>query len=174
MILVSPNKSENEFIAALYSEMYRPLSAYAYGVLHNTALTEEAVQDTFRIACTKPENLIHSENPKGWLVNTLKNVLRNMKKSHARMRTYVLATVPLDEAIEVPAQENPYYEVLYSDLVQPDDYRLLKLLAVDKHSIQEVSEMYGISMDACRKRMQRAKNKMKISLEKNKNSMSQK
>ena len=69
---------QEEIIAQLYREMYRKLVVYAENAL-NDSLAEEAVQDTFRIACSKYDELMNSSNPQGWLMNTLKNVIRNIK-----------------------------------------------------------------------------------------------
>jgi len=68
-------------IDRLYLQMYPMLFEYARSSLSSDALAEEAVQDTFIIACQKPEALCESPNPEGWLVNTLKNVLSNTKRS---------------------------------------------------------------------------------------------
>ena len=66
-------------IDRLYLQMYSMLFEYARSSLSSDALAEEAVQDTFIIACQKPEALCESPNPEGWLVNTLKNVLSNVR-----------------------------------------------------------------------------------------------
>ena len=57
----------------LYREMNDLLKGYAYSKLADWSRAEEAVQETFRIACGKQEILLDSENPKGWLMNTLKD-----------------------------------------------------------------------------------------------------
>lgn len=80
------NKEEREIIQQLYLEMYDLLMSYAYGALNNYTLAEEAVQETFRIACSKPESLLNSPNRKGWLTNTLKYVLQNTKRVHGRLK----------------------------------------------------------------------------------------
>lgn len=64
-------------IDKLYLQMYARLFEYARSSLANDALAEEAVQDTFAIACQRPEALLNSPNPPGWLVITLKNVISN-------------------------------------------------------------------------------------------------
>ena len=71
------DKQHSNYIEALYLEMFELLFSYARSSLENDSLAEEAVQETFRIACLKPSELCASPNPKGWLVNTLKNVIRN-------------------------------------------------------------------------------------------------
>jgi len=45
------NAQQHREIEKLYVEMYELLLAYARSSLKNEALAEEAVQETFRIAC---------------------------------------------------------------------------------------------------------------------------
>ena len=77
---------QEEFITQLYKEMYEKLVVYAENML-NEGLAEEAAQDTFRIACSKYDELMNSSNPQGWLMNTLKNVIRNIRKEQANLNT---------------------------------------------------------------------------------------
>ena len=70
----------NVELEQLYREMYDWLLGYANASLSNPSRAEEAVQETFRIACDKQTTLLESDNPKGWLVNTLKGVLRNFSR----------------------------------------------------------------------------------------------
>ena len=83
---MSLNQEEEEYIERLYREMYTRLCIYAMSALGSKALAEEVVQDTFRIACIKPDGLMSSKNPRGWLINTLKNVIRNRRRTEARLR----------------------------------------------------------------------------------------
>ena len=69
--------------------MYGSLYSYAYGILKNTHLFEEAVQKTFQIVCSKPTDLMSSKSPKGWLMNVLKNVLRNTLRKRAALKKYI-------------------------------------------------------------------------------------
>ena len=62
---MSLNQEEEEYIERLYREMYTRLCIYAMSALGSKALAEEAVQDTFRIACIKPDGLMSSKNPRG-------------------------------------------------------------------------------------------------------------
>ncbi len=49
------NNNQRRAIEELYNEMYYSLSAYARSALNDRSLAEEAVQDTFRIACAKAD-----------------------------------------------------------------------------------------------------------------------
>ena len=52
-------------IERLYFKLFEQMRLYAVSALENEALAEEAVQETFRIACMKPEQLLGSANPAG-------------------------------------------------------------------------------------------------------------
>lgn len=71
----------NEVITELYMRMYDFLLDYAEIRLENYSLAEEAVQETFKIACLKQDALCNGVRPEGWLVNTLKNVISNMRRN---------------------------------------------------------------------------------------------
>lgn len=67
---------EKQLIDRLYDEQYEQLLMYAQAVLSDVALAEDAVQETFRIACHKAGSLAASPNPPGWLFQTLRNTIK--------------------------------------------------------------------------------------------------
>lgn len=156
------NDNQRCVIKALYLEMYFLLFSYAQNMLSDRSLAEEAVQDTFRIACAKADNLLYSPNPKGWLLNTLKYVIKNK----TRCRAYLINSLELDENI-IPGDPDVLdIDFMYSDLTNSEDYKLLKKIALDKYSMLEAAKEMGISVEACKKRVQRAKKKLKKVLKK--------
>ena len=64
--------------------------AYARRGLSDPSLAEEAVQDSFRGACEREDKLFASDNPEGWLMNVLKNVIRSTRRERARLAETVL------------------------------------------------------------------------------------
>ena len=48
---------QSEYIGQLYLEMFDKMMTYARSSLQSESLAEEAVQETFRIACEKLENI---------------------------------------------------------------------------------------------------------------------
>lgn len=60
-------KNRDAEIEQLYREMFDSLIAYAACSLRNYSLAEEAVQETFRIACAKQDELFASPNRRGCL-----------------------------------------------------------------------------------------------------------
>ncbi len=144
-------------IEDLYLQMYELLLVYARSNLDTDALAEEAVQDTFVIACQKAQWLLDSPNPKGWLVNTLKNVIRNTLRSQNTAKTILNHYYTQDLGELAAAQEFPDLELLYGNLAQKDEFRLLQELAIEGRSYAQMAQDRGISVEACRKRVQRAR-----------------
>ena len=160
--LVGLNKDQNQFIEELYKDMFISLSAYAFSALNDRSLAEEAVQDTFRIACVKVEELVSRENPKGWLMNTLKYVIRNIRRCRSRLNNLIISTLSLDDILVASSHdtESAGADIAYTDLLGHDDYTLLKLVVLQKYSMIEAAEEFGISVEVCKKRVQRAKKKL--------------
>lgn len=82
--------SESQKIEQLYIAMFTRLYGVALAALRDRNFAEEAVQDTFRIACSKPDRLLSSSNPEGWLMNTLKNVLMKIRSQRAQDSAFII------------------------------------------------------------------------------------
>ena len=144
---------ESEQLEQLYCEMKEWLLGYANATLTEPSRAEEAVQETFRIACDKRSALLQSENPKGWLVNTLKGVLRNFVRKDTR-DSKVFVPYPEQYDWEQPEELPP--ELLYQDLAGTKEYQLLAKLS-ETGSIRELAKVLGISENTCKKRVQRSR-----------------
>lgn len=144
---------ESEQLERLYCEMYDWLLGYANGTVMEPSRAEEAVQETFRIACDKRSTLLQSENPKGWLVNTLKGVLRNFVRKDTR-DSKVFVPYPEQFDCEQPQELPP--ELLYQDLAETKEYQLLMKLS-ETGSVRELAKVLQISENTCKKRVQRAR-----------------
>ena len=156
---------QEEYFNALYLEMYDMLLSYAESALyHQNPLAEEAVQDTFRIFWTAIQTEKELPNPRGWLVNTLKNVIQNIRRSQTRSANLLLAlgsASPLHTTDDIPM------DIQYGDLARDPDYILLKAFVLEHQTIKELSLSYGITVPACKKRLQRARERLKKYFEKN-------
>lgn len=162
---MSLDKMQEAFIEQQYREMYLPLSVYAHSALGSRALAEEAVQDTFRIACARADTFLSSENPKGWLILTLKRVIHNMNRMRARLNCLLVESSQLDENSLGAAADEVDPGLLYAGLIGKEDYKLLKRIVLDQYSMLEAAEELGISVEACKKRVQRAKMQFRKQLE---------
>lgn len=144
-------------IEDLYFDMFDKLNTYARSSLKNDSLAEEAVQETFAIACRRPEELLSSENPRGWLTVTLKNVIRGSNRNRIAtqiiLAKYILAH---KDALTSPEHMiDP--KLLYENVAHTEEFRLLAELAIEGRSYEELANVRGITVSACRKRVERAK-----------------
>ena len=151
-------------IERLYLEMYDMMMAYARSNLNEELLAEEAVQETFKIACQKPKQLLESENPKGWLVNTLKYVLRNVQRSQESAQRLLSRYLLSQSTNAVFSEDKVHLEILYDDVADSEEFQLLKAMFINGNSHLEIAKSKGISLSACKKRIQRAKEKLKKKL----------
>lgn len=155
MYRLSPE--QRKYIDLLFHDMYPMLINYARTSLGSKEQAEEAVQDTFVKACKFPEKLIESENPKGWLVKALQNVLKEMYRKRDRIRALLAAENERSEAIHY----DDYFEAEYADLLEPEEFALIRKLKVYHYTIREAAEELGISEETCKKRSQRAMDKLR-------------
>lgn len=144
-------------IERLYLQLYPLLFEYARSSLSSDSLAEEAVQDTFRIACQKPEAMINSPNPEGWIMNTLKNVLKNTIRNQNISRRILLDYFASNINDITVTNDRVELEILYEDVADLEEFKMVKAMALEGKSYLEMSQELGISMAACRKRMQRAR-----------------
>jgi len=159
------NGEQQKLIAGLYTEMYDQLFAYGLGILRNRQQTEEAIQDTFRIACAKADSLTVSENRRGWIMNTFKYVIQNMIRSNARISRMMINAPSIEDMALAAPDDGLELKAACSDILNAEDYRLLEMIALEKYSILDASEELGISLEACYKRFQRARAKLRKKLE---------
>lgn len=144
-------------IDRLYLQMYPMLFEYARSSLSSDVLAEEAIQDTFLIACQKPEAVCESPNPQGWLVTTLKHVISNKLRCQAAAKRILLDYFASNIDSITVSSDRISLEILYENVADLEEFKLLKELALDGMSCVEIAEERGISISACRKRIERAK-----------------
>lgn len=150
-------------IEQLYRAHYPALLKFAAVRLESRELAEEAVQETFRIACTKPEVLSQADNKMGWLMEVLKLELQRIRRQQSQLRNQLIALTPdIDPGYDMTQQ----LDTLLHDpkLTKDPDFRMLIQFAVEGRSLLEISRELGISLSACKKRMQRAKQKLRTKL----------
>lgn len=158
------NPEFSDKIEALYMELYDRLKVYADNLLSSEALAEEAVQETFRIACQKPESVFTSPNPQGWIFNTLKFTIRNIRSSQASAQR-LLERYALTQSQELTGSPDHIdVDILYENVADSEEFQILKEFAIEKRSHEEMATKRGITISACKKRVQRAKEKLQQKL----------
>jgi len=142
------------------------LMTYARCSFDEESLAEEAVQETFQIACQKPDKLCESLNPKGWLVNTLKYTIRNMKRRREHARQVLSGYLVKQQEDGTYSEDKLCLQLMYEDLAYTEEFKLLKEMVIDGKSHLEMAKARGITVNACKKRVQRAKEILRRKIEK--------
>lgn len=117
------NSEQKKFIRDLYHTLYPFLVRYADSSLNNTALSEEAVQEAFSIACAKPTDVCSSPNFKGWMVNTVAYVIKNIERRQRSVQQ-VIADLPeyRPDFVATPPQSIDLH-LLYGDLAETKEFK---------------------------------------------------
>ena len=157
--------SDKKEVHHLYLKMHDMMLTYAMTTLPQQ-LAEDAVQETFYIACQKVDSLRNSSNPEGWLITTLKNVISNTVRQQQSIRT-TLENYTAERLHEILTfEESLPLETLYGNIADTQEFILLKELVVDGKSYTELAKDRGINVPTCRKRVQRAKEYLQNKLKK--------
>ena len=82
-------------IKVLYQELYQNLLQIAFFYLQNRSLAEEAVQEAFRIAVEKIDDLLSSPNPSGWLALTTRNSAKNLLRQEQAYQRLLMKSIML-------------------------------------------------------------------------------
>lgn len=161
-------EEQGRHIEQTFKSMHGRLHAYAVTALKNEFQAEEAIQETFCIVCEKPQDMLSSPNPPGWVVNVLKNVLGNIRKRNFTLEKYFIAAE--DASVEWMQDSchkvDDNIDLIYADLIREKDFYLLKQVILEKRTLLDMAEELGISVEACKKRFQRAEKKFRQEIEK--------
>jgi sigma-70 region 2 len=157
---MTPDKEK--IFSDYYAQNFNKLKIYAYSSLGSWNRAEEAVQDTFHIAWLKIDDFISSPNPMGWLINTLRFTIKNMKRHDFYQARLFIS---LNEIGEVALSNNHELEIdvegICQSILTKDEYYLFRRVVLDKATYKEMSDELGIKLWACQKRMQRILQKLK-------------
>lgn len=156
--------ANNEYdyaIEQLYKDMYVPMCVRAESVLKDKSLAEEAVQDVFQIACSKPEAVFSCGNPEGWLMITLRYVMNNVRRRQISLSNLLAKLACQVDAVVTSPENDICFDDLCRKVLGESDYKLIKRVVDDKCTMLEAAEEQGITVHACKKRVHRAKTKLK-------------
>ncbi len=139
-------------IDALYGREYDALCRAAYRMLGDWDAAQDLVQDTFLLALLKQDELPGHPAPGAWLMETLRNLIRNERRklvSHGEL--------PLENAGQLPAPEaGAALDDILPSALSEDERLLLTLRFEQQLSYREIGAQLGISDCASRVRRYRA------------------
>ena len=174
LIMQFSNEDHGKF-TQLYKDFHDPLMKYAYSILKDRNLSEEAVQDTFIRVLKNLRKLSDDDGRKTWhyMVIVLRNVsLTMLKKERASIyqdlgENGLAGIAAHDEPIWSEYQAKELYqkitEYINCNLSEIDRYIMI-LRGVYKMSYKDIAGIVGITESNVSARLSRLRKKMKSDL----------
>ncbi len=153
-----------ELLSSLYLQHYDYLRDFTRYLGCSRDLAEDLVQETFEIVLREPEKLLGSDNKLAWLLGILKNRIGYTKRS-AMYAEHLQRQ--LERSYVGEYSDELKLTTLYGNGMEAEDLKLLIRFYAEDWTHKELAKELGISPANCRKRIQRAKEKLRRLLEEN-------
>lgn len=132
------NKTErNKALDELFRDMYKLLLGFARGYL-DPNLAENAVQETFLVATQRFDIMMDSGNVEGWLMNTLKFKIKNIRRQKQTQDKHNI----LVEDLEAYIGENNEDTIASNDEMVLYEWRDACIQEVGKEAFEQLVERY--------------------------------
>ena len=135
-------------------------------MLRNAHDAEDVMQETFYKYMLNEKPFNDEEHKKAWLLNVSQNKCRNILK-YKKIHPY-MSFEDVEETLlgEHPSNKEDIEEILKISNLSYEYKSVVMLYYFEDYSSEEVAEILNISPSAVRKRLQRAREKLKIAYEK--------
>ena len=160
------DKPTAEELKALIAELYLAYGSYLTDYAQNSGcnpyVAEDLVQETFTIALQKSLDLYQAASRRGWLIRTLRNLIGNQQRN-------IRYAQKLLKRLEKQASDSHTDELspllLYKGMISEDDLNLLLRYWDYGDSVESIAKDLNLKIEACKKRIQRAKARFKKAYE---------
>ncbi len=152
----------NAMLTSLFESYFEYLVDYAQSYGYSPEVAEDLAQEVFIIAVQKAENLYNAVSQRGWLILTLRNLTSNYQRNIMYAQR-LLKNLELQFREEQPEQLSP--ALLYEGAIDADDLELLIRYWSDGESVKKLARDLGISEEACKKRIYRARDRFREALD---------
>lgn len=144
-------QEQRMFIEQLAQLHGRRMAQLTYRRLGDHDTTKDIVQETFLIACCKVKEVYEHENPPGWLYLTLHNLTK--RELNRRKREVICDDI---QSLPVFVEDDLPMELFLPNTLSAKDRELLLMRLRDGLTFEEIAELRGITVVACRQQMSRA------------------
>ena len=157
---------ERELIDRLYFEMFESLVGYANSYLNDLHRAEELTQEVFISAVQKPQALLDSPNPKGWLYKAMWNMVQNNNRVTMRQMKLIADFLTLNGREITVSIDQPDLKLQFGELAETEEFKLIYDMAVLGKTHEEMAAERSITVVNCKKRVERAKKFLRRKLSK--------
>ncbi len=154
-------ENETAILDELYTLYEQPLYFEAYKILHDTHLSEDAVQEAFLRLIRNRDKIRQpsSREVRAYVYKTLKSAALDLYRAQKRQRSHCCT---LDEAIDCTAGESVFSDLSAEllDALPPRYAAVIRCLFISGLSVRETAAVLKISEACVRKRCQRARGRL--------------
>lgn len=154
----APKLGAPPLLEKLFCENFTVMVRTASRILSDRGLSpdmaEDLVQETFLVAQRRFDRLAASPSPVGWLYKTLRNILGDTLRRQTQLQN-ILRTLGADHEDFCSDSENLLLK--YEGVIARDALELLIRVYCFGQPYAAEAERLGISLAACKKRIQRAR-----------------
>ncbi len=159
---LSPDDSST--IAEAYIKYHDYLVAYAEQRGFSQDIAEDLVQETFLIILQNPDRFLSSSGKTAWMVSILRHCMGHYWR-YAQYLFRIQSQLEQFRNDNETLMDNHSIRIIYDGIINREDLELLIQYYVDGYSYNDLCAHFGISETACRKRIQRAKARLRKALE---------
>lgn len=153
----------------IYIKYKQKMYSIAYGILHNTADSEDAVHQAFLTIANNFEKIksFSCQELPSYIVIIIKRISINIYNKNKRTNEILSTLDDNNSSIEIDLLANYKYEQLLNVISNlSENYKeILYLYYINNFTTKEISKMLDISVDNVWKRIERAKKQLKARLE---------
>ena len=92
------------------------------------------------------------------------NLIRSTKREQAKLKRLVIMLLDEEESDLLATYDEEDIDILLGDVSPLEDFQILKMIVLNGYSMKEAADEYGISLEACKKRVQRIKKRLQKKL----------
>jgi RNA polymerase sigma-70 factor (ECF subfamily) len=157
-------------LSVMFDRHAPAVTRYAWALAASRMDVEEIVQDTFVTTWQKANAIVLPEaSMLPWLLATCRNHALNLLRKRRRHDADELAgdserpssTAHADEVAAQDARDTLRWVIAEIEQLAPLDRRICELCLLEGRSYTEASELLGLSVDAVKKRVSRARMRLK-------------
>jgi RNA polymerase sigma factor (sigma-70 family) len=153
------NSANKRFFKQLFIDMRNDLIRFAEANIRDKAdkeYAEDIVEETFKTAWEKIDELVACQNPNGWLINALKlHILKyyeKRNKEHPEKRELYEMEIPTETIFD--------NEISFSSKLSDDEMQIIKLKSAGYNHI-EISSVMGVPVGTIHSKVSRLKEKLR-------------
>lgn len=157
-------KNEENVFEGIYKAYFSDVYKFVYRRISNRETAEDIVQDVFCAAMNAKEKFLEHPEPKGWLIRTAKNKMRELDRRMKHDGLDALEEESPEMAVEDPDYGNVELEMAALSILGEKDWNMVKGFHLGGIPIKELAEEYGIKENNVRVRLFRLREKLRTQI----------